>query len=252
MTTTDAFAKPPRAKTPFRLPDPPPREPDEVTSFHHLAKNGSYYNLTQHFGNLETTLVEADLWMVPNAEFDKRRARRPDLLIAFNVSLPTYLANNGYVISEQGKPPDFVMEVASPSTADTDTGAKRQDYAAMGISEYWRFDETGEHHGVRLAGEQLVDGVYQPFPMAEIAPDVLQGYSPAIDLYIRWERGLLVWIDPATNRHIVTMEDEREARLREREARLREREARRHEREARLKAEARIRELEAELRRRRD
>ncbi len=252
MTTADAFTKPPRAKAPFRLPDPPPREPDEVTSFHHLSKNGSYYNLTQHFGNLETTLVEADLWMVPDAEFDKRRARRPDLLIAFNVSLQTYRANNGYVISEQGKPPDFVMEVASPSTADTDTGAKRQDYAAMGITEYWRFDETGEHHGARLAGERLVDGAYQPFSIEEIAPDVFQGYSPAIDLYIRWERGLLVWIDPATNRRIVTMEDEREARIREAAAYLRERAARIREREARLEAEARVQELEAELRRLRD
>ena len=196
--------------------------------------------------------MEADLWMVPDAEFDKRRARRPDLLIAFNVSLQTYRANNGYVISEQGKPPDFVMEVASPSTADTDTGAKRLDYAAMGISEYWRFDETGEHHGARLAGDQLVDGVYQPFSIEEIAPDVFQGYSPAIDLYIRWERGLLVWIDPATNRRIVTMEDEREARIREAAAYLHERAARIREREARLEAEARVQELEAELRRLRD
>ena len=228
MTTADAFAKTPRAHAPFRLPDPPPREPDEVTSFHHLSKNGSYYNLTQHFGNLATTLVEADLWIVPDAELDKRRARRPDLLIAFNVSHRTYRDNNGYVISEQGKPPDFVLEVASPSTAETDTGAKRQDYAALGIPEYWRFDETGEHHGVRLAGDQLIDGVYHPFPIADIAPDAVQGYSPALNLFIRWERGQLLWIDSTTEQPIVTLQDEREARI---------------------QAEARVRELEEELRR---
>ena len=228
MTTADAFAKTPRSEAPFRLPDPPPREPDEVTSYDHLSKNGSYYNLAQHLGNPATTLVEADRWIVAGPEFDRRRARRPDLLIAFNVSHQIYRDNNGYVVSEQGKPPDFVMEVASVSTADTDTGAKRQDYAALGIPEYWRFDETGAHHGTRLAGDRLVDGAYQPFPIAEIAPDVLQGYSPALDLYIRWESGLLVWIDPATGQPIVTLENEREARL---------------------QAEARVRELEEELRR---
>ena len=226
MTTADAFAKLPRAKAPFRLPDPPPREPDEVTSFYHLSRNGKYYHLAQHFGKPDITLVEADLWIVPDAQFDKRRPRRPDLLIAFNVTPQTYRDNNGYVITEQGKPPDFVMEVASRSAAATDTGAKRRDYAAMGIPEYWRFDETGDHHGARLAGDCLVDGNYQPFLIEEITADALQGYSPALDLHIRWERGQLVWIDPATGRPIVTLEDEREARQ---------------------QAEARVRQLEAEL-----
>ena len=31
------------------------------------------------------------------------------------------------------------MEVASPSTAENDTGVKRDEYAALGIPEYWRF-----------------------------------------------------------------------------------------------------------------
>ena len=36
----------------------------------------------------------------------------------------------GYIISEQGKPPDFVMEIASETTAETDVGEKRDEYAA--------------------------------------------------------------------------------------------------------------------------
>ena len=115
-----------------------------------------------HLGNPDTTLVEADRWIVARPESNKARARRPDLLIAFNVSPEDYAASNGYIISEQGKPPDFVLEVASESTAEIDVGAKRRDYAELGIPEYWRFDETGEFHGVRLAGDRLVDGVYVP------------------------------------------------------------------------------------------
>jgi hypothetical protein len=62
-----------------------------------------------------------------------------------------------------------------------------------------------------------------------------QGYSAVLDLHLRWEQGELGWYDPATGRHIVRFDDEREARL-----------------AAGARAdttEARLRELEAELER---
>ena len=40
----------------------------------------------------------------------------PDLLIAFDVDPEAYQSSNAYVISEQGKPPDFVLEIASRGT----------------------------------------------------------------------------------------------------------------------------------------
>ena len=162
MSTSNTFTKMPRPAGRFRLPDPPKREPDEMTSYDQLHKTGYSHALVLHLGNPDTTLVEADRWIVARPESNKARARRPDLLIAFNVSPEDYAASNGYIISEQGKPPDFVLEVASESTAEIDVGAKRRDYAELGIPEYWRFDETGEFHGVRLAGDRLVDGVYVP------------------------------------------------------------------------------------------
>ena len=74
-----------------------------------------------------------------------------------------------------------------------------------------------------------------PVEIEELPGGVLQGYSRALDLYLRWEAGRLVWHDPATGRPIATLEDERRGRLREREVRL--------------QAEARNRELEEEVRR---
>ena len=41
---------------------------------------------------------------------------------------------------------------------------KRTAYAGLGTPEYWRFDETGEFHGTRLAGDRLGDGRYEPVP----------------------------------------------------------------------------------------
>ena len=211
-----------------RIPDPPDREPEDMTSFNHLTATGSAYHLIQHFGNPDTTVVSGEHYILPEPNVPLRGRRAPDLCIAFNVDRAAYVARNAYVISEQGKPPDFVLEIASPSPARIDIGTKRGDYAALGIPEYWRFDETGSHHGARLAGDRLVNGQYQPIAIAPLAEGVWQGYSRVLNLNIRWERGQLGWHDPATGRQILTFEDERAARV---------------------QAEARVRELEVELRR---
>ena len=68
------------------------------------------------------------------------------------ISANGYETSNGYIVSEQGKPPDFVLEIASESTAETDVGTKRDEYAALSIRQYWRFDKTVEFHGVSTSG----------------------------------------------------------------------------------------------------
>ena len=242
MTTHARKPASPTSPSPgrFRLPDIPEREPDEVTQFDELFKTGRSHALAVHLGNPETTLVEADRWIIAEPGTYRDLARYPDLLVAFGVDPSAYEASNGYVISEQGKPPDFVLEVVSASTADTDTGAKRDDYARLGILEYWRFDKTGQHHGTRLAGDRLENGVYVSIDIDELSEEVLQGYSEALGLHLRWERGELGWHDPATGRHIATFDTER-VRADNAEARAD------AERAARMQAEERIRQLEARL-----
>ena len=238
MTSPNTAAKNPQRRGQFRLPDPPEREPDEkMTTAIHLHEPGNTHHLAQHFGNPETTLVTAERYitMLPERLPSGSPRRYPDLMIAFGVDPALYRESNGYIISEQGKPPDFVLEVASRSTGREDTGPKRRDYEALGIPEYWCFDETGEFHRTKLAADRLVNGRYEPIPIEEVEPDILQGYSQILNLNIRWERGQLAWHDPATGRHIITFEDER---------------ARADTAEARADgAEARVRELEEELRR---
>ena len=238
----------------YRLPDRPEREPDDMTSFKQLADTSIIEPLRHHLGRRATTLITGEQYLCDIVRPKLAGARYPDLLIAFNADLEAHRSSNGYIISEQGKPPDFVLEIASESTGKVDTGRKRRDYANMGIPEYWRFDETGDHHGTRLAGDRLVGSQYHPLTIEETEDGALQGYSPALNLLLRWEMGLLKWHDPETGQHIATYVEEREARIREREARIRERDARiqaqeaaRQEREARLQAEARARELEALL-----
>ena len=264
MSTSETFAKTGKAPGRFRLPDIPDREPDEVSQYDQLFHRGLSNDLRVHLGNYQSTLVGADRWIAPDADFDKRRARYPDLLVAFGVDPASYEASGGYIVSEQGKPPDLVIEVASESTGDADVGPKRDYYAALGIPEYWRFDETGEYHRTRLAGDLLVDGRYEPVEIEELPGGVLQGYSPALDLNLRWVAGDLAFHIPATGETIASLESERaradaewdartaaETRADTAEARADTAEAgRAAEREARAAAESRLRELEEQLRRR--
>ena len=220
----------------IRFPDPPERRPEDMTTFNHLAVTGSAYLLIHHLGNPDTTIVAGEHYVALAPTMDMKGLRFPDLLIAFNVDPAAYRESNAYVISEQGKPPDFVLAIVSPSSRRRDRVTKRQVYAGLGIPEYWRFDETDGPRRVKLAGDRLSpEGQYRPIPIERLADGVLQGYSAVLNLYLRWDEGQLRWHDPATGRHIVTLEDERARADREQAARIH--------------AEARARELEAELRR---
>ena len=241
MTTADSRAG--TTTVPFRLPEPAERNIDEVTAYSYVYGPGAPINLLVHFGSPESTLVAADQWIVAAA--GSRPMLLPDFLIAFDVDVSLYHEQRGYVIADQGKPPDFVMEVASPSTAERDTTYKRIEYARMGIPEYWRFDNTGESHGTRLAGDRLVGGSYQPIAITEAAPNVLEGRSDELNLTLRWQDGELLWIDPATEQPLPGLESERAARIAaETQAQLAVTQARR--------AEARVEALEAELQRLRE
>ena len=115
----------------------------------------------------------------------------PDLYVAFGVE-ETAIRNRdaGYLIWEVGKQPDFVLELASPSTARNDLYRKRDLYAQIGIPEYWRFDATGgDHYGIPLAGDKLVDGKYQPISLTDEPDGQPKGYSQVLDLVLSWHNG---------------------------------------------------------------
>ena len=251
MTTANTGSKTPEARGRFRLPDIPEREPDEVSQFDYITKTGNAHYLAQHLGSPDTTLVEADRWIAPDADFDKRRARYPDLMVAFDVNPAIYRENNGYLVSDHGKAPDLVLEVASESTASADLNDKRDYYEMIGVGEYWLFDPAGEYYGFTLMGYRLVDGEYAAIDIDQLPDGSFQGYSGVLNLNLKAGAEYLGWHDPATGQPIATLESEREARLREQaraeaaEARAAsEREARLQERQAREAAEARVRELE--------
>ena len=234
------------------LPDPP-REPDMqqtvgIVAFH-LA-------LRLYFARRDDVLISGEGFLRHEATNNAERLA-PDCVVAFGVSPEGIVARNGYVISEVGKPPDFVLEVASRSTGRRDYTVKREGYAGYGVREYWRFDHTGgRYHDVPLAGDMLVGDEYEPVIIHEEADGLLWGHSAVLGLELCWDDGQLRFRDPTTGEFLPTPEElhaEAQAAqtLAEAERAARESaEARTaSESAARQSAESRVAELEAELRR---
>ncbi len=231
-----------------KFPHFPPRE--DMQNSLHLDEPTLQAALTEHLGNYDTTIVLSEI-PVRRTPSQTRGHRIPDLLVAFNVDRGQAVFQMGYSISDLGKPPDFVLEVASESTRNRDLGDKRRDYANFGIPEYWRFDATGGRwYGAPLAGDRLAGEEYRPIELVELEPGHIHGRSSVLNLDLCSHQGRLRWYDPAQQRYLMTYAEERRTRMIEREARVAEREARMEAEVRADAAEARIRELEEELKRR--
>lgn len=235
MTTPQKAAKVKVEPDVTALPDITDSEKAAMTSFKHLAFTGIVRDLFMHFGEPEDAVFMGERYLVERLDLPPSERRIPDLLIAFNANVALMERQNGYVIADQGKSPDFILEVGSPSTRREDVGRKRDDYARMGVLEYWRFDEEDSPNVVKLAGDRLVGGSYEPMPISALSEGAMEGCSQILNLCLRWEQGKLRWYDPANARYVLTAEDYALAA--------------RDYAERADQAEARARELEEQLRR---
>ena len=216
-----------------KFPVYPPR--DDMQNPIHLHDPGHQAVLRRHFGNPGTTIVLGEVPVGWNSR-QRRGVRIPDLLIAFNIDRPQIIEQQGFSIEELGKPPDFVLEIASPTTGRNDYTVKREDYARFGIPEYWRFDASGgRYYDAALAGDRLIEGAYRPVEVVQLEARHFHGASAVLGLELCWQDGRLRWHDPAQQRYLPTIDEMDEERI--------------AEQQARLAAEERIRELEAENRR---
>ena len=222
------------------LPDPP-QIPDMATQMPDIAR--ALYTLQDHFLSRADAVVMGNAYLCLDAG-NVRGSPYPDLIVAFDMptSAADIVASNGYTISELGKPPDFVLEVASASTGSRDYTDKREIYARYGVAEYWRFDHTGgRFHDAALAGDRLLpNGSYEPISVDTADDGSTRGYSAVLGVELRWVSGTLRFWDPTTGDY---MPDLTEAKA-ERDAAIVQRDAALDQRDAAL---ARVRELEAEL-----
>ena len=197
MTTQPAVQHsplPPRILGIQPLPDPPTGL-DRMRQIPHIARNQEM--LQHHFQHRPDVLVSGDGYFCRIAAA-RSGWLKPDCVVAFGVNPENILDRNGYVINEVGKPPEFVLEVGSPSTGRRDVLVKPHIYAGFGVAEYWRFDWTGgEYHGAPLWGGRREGLNYRPIPLQQNADGLIWGRSEALGLDLCWERGRLNLYDPA-------------------------------------------------------
>ena len=206
------------------LPDPPPRG---FLPFRYFVLPGVLGTLAIHlkaypFDPSSATLVSG-YGYIRRSRPDHADRLNPNLVVAFDVDCESIISTNGYVIEEVGKPPDLVLEVASPDNGRREYIWQRQMYAELGVPEYWRFDHTGgDYHDAPLACDLLTDGGYQPVTLTTEPDGTVWGYSEVLGLSVCWIEGRLRFWDRA-QQHYLRTQQESEARVRELEEELRRR-----------------------------
>ena len=202
-------------------------------------------------------LVAADILVYPE-EGNNKNGIAPDVLVAFGVGTHS---RSSYFVWREGKPPDWVLEVASPSTQAKDRDLKRRRYRAMGVREYWLFDPKGDVYPQgepRLQGFELADGEYHALESRLVAGErVIR--SEVLGLDVRVDGELLRFQDATAGRNVrhrpeVEADEKRAQAAAERaQAAAEGAESRAERAENRAeRAENRVAELEAALRRLRE
>ena len=174
--------------------------------------------------------VSGDL-LIYYEEGNPRVSVAPDVFVVFGVEDRKRM---NYKVWEEGKGPDFVLEVASPNTWREDVERKPGIYASLGAREYFLFDPPGEHFAPRLQGYRLVGGGYERLPAVESIDRMLTLHSEVLGLELRAKGEEMRFHDPATGETLLSYGEEHAAR--------------REEAAARRAAEARVAELEARVR----
>ena len=150
---------------------------------------------------LPEALVALDILMYPE-EGNPNNRISPDVLVALGLGTHNRMS---YLVWREGKPPDWVLEVASPSTVGHELDAKRHIYAAIGVPEYWQFDPRGDlfpPSAPQLLGLTLANGEYQPLP-ARFADGVQTIRSPTLGLDLRADGEYVRFRHPATSEDVL-------------------------------------------------
>ena len=143
-----------------------------------------------------------------------RRHVSPDVYIAFGVDAEAIRNRKIYLPWEAGKPPDFAMEIASPSTAKEDVKDKPGIYEEkIKAQELWMHDPSGgRYYKFPLKGFKMVDGKYQEIELTREPDGVLKGYSEVLGVSIAWDDGVPRLYDHASGMYLESVKDMRRAR----------------------------------------
>ena len=198
--------------------------------------------LRRHYAHRDDVFVAADLLI-----YYQRRTRKsvaPDVFVVFGAE---NRPRHSYLLWQEPKGPDFVLEVTSASTRDKDQGPKRETYRRLGVREYWQYDPTGDYLRPPLQGLELIGGRYRRLPAEELADGTLRLQSKVLGLEVRQEAEGLRLYDPVTRSYLLSSDEEQQGRLRAEQRWRMEAAAHRQTEAARSQTEAARSQAEARL-----
>ena len=261
-----ALRAPPRRQAPAPVEYPESDgKPMAETPIHWRATVHFALPLMERYADRSDVYVGSDMLMYW-VENDTDRKVSPDVFVAFGPAKEP--ERRVWKVWEEGKAPDFVLEVTSKGTRRKDEGSKARLYERLEVTEYWQFDPTEDYLRPNLKGRRLgSDGAYEPIEIEE-RDGALSARSEVLGLELRPEGEALRLFDPEVGEYlptsgeksgiIVAVKAERDAAYAERDAATAERDAVTAERDTtaaerdaaaaeRDAAKARIAELERRL-----
>ncbi len=185
-------------------------EPMAVSDRHREQMVWTIDALKTHFSQDPTVYVSGDILMY-YVEGAPEFSISPDVLVSFGLGKKQ---RRTYLVWEEGKAPDFVMEFSSKNTWTKDLTDKKDIYASLNIKDYILYDAEGLYLPSQLMGYELVDGNYK-----EITPDAEGGIHSSslnLDFHIREEE--LGIFDPETGEWVKTRAEIAEEKLKFAEA----------------------------------
>jgi Putative restriction endonuclease len=129
------------------------------TDFHRALVDGLRQTLDAHFAAdpFIAVLARTMVFYVPG---DRRRHVRPDLMVVRGAARRD---RPNYLVWEEGKGPDFVLEVTTPASRADDAEEKFRLYRdVLLVPDYFLFDPDGAALDPPLQGYHLTGGGYEP------------------------------------------------------------------------------------------
>ena len=193
-------------------PDEPPKPEDAMLQDDQIGEIRMllHERLTDFYARKDTLVTGGAIICYDPSDLNVHVA--PDICVAFGVDRDAIANRRIYLPWEAGKPPDWVLEVASPSTAKVDVRRKVFIYQRIGVPEYWLFDPSGgELYGFPLAGYRLESGVYRPVALTDEPDGILKGYSEILRLSLCWDAGMPRLYSPSSGAYIQNWKEERDS-----------------------------------------
>jgi Uma2 family endonuclease len=199
--------------------------PMSETDYHRKLMIALLNALEEYFRNDPQVYVTGNIFVYYFDENGVLQSISPDIFVVRGVEKKD---RRIYKIDEEGKAPDFVIELISWNTKGDDLVHKRTTYAMMGVREYYLFDPLGEIIKPRFRGHRLEGNTYVPMVGTRL-------YSEVLGLILALEQKTLRIYDPKTNERL-RAHKEAEADRRRAEAKTRTAEAKARAAEAKAQA----------------